>query len=89
MSEKIKDDPIKKHHKKMVEKHYKKHFRKKKNEKGWGVDKIYYPNGQVMFERSFKDSPFFDRTEKWYYENGQLKKEETFKDGELIESKEY
>ena len=73
----------------MVEKNYKKHFRKKKNEKGSGVDKIYYPNGQVMFERFFKDSPFLDRTEKFYYDNGKLKEVRTYKDGELIEFKKY
>ena len=73
----------------MVEKDYKKHFRYKKKEKGLGPDKIYYPNGQVMYERFFKDSPFSDRTEKWYYENGKLKKVRTYKNGKLIDSKEY
>ena len=88
MSEKIKDDPISKHHKKMVEKDYKKHVRLDEG-KLVGPVEYYWPNGQLMFEAIFKDFGGFDRTEKWYHDDGRLNEVLTYEGGILINSKKY
>ena len=89
MSKKIKDDPIRKHYKKINEKDHKKRVVRLDEGKLIGPVKHYWPNGQLMFESIFKDFGGFDRTEKWYHDDGRLDEVLTYEGGLLIDSEKY
>ena len=67
---------------------YVKDLFKNKNELKDGIEKSYYPDGNIMFESSYKKG-VLDGTTKMYYQTGGLFREEIYKDGKRVGTKVY